>query len=329
MTPDPGLAKAVRKGLLARTKWLPAWLFYDAAGSELFERITALPEYYPTRTEATLLATHAQEILGAAGPLGALVELGSGSATKTRILLANLLKQNRPFQYVPVDVSTSALARSQADLGRVFPGLPVSPLAGSYEAALPRLAGHPGPRMVLFLGSSLGNFHHQEARALLARIRSHLSAGDTLLLGLDLAKDPDVLIPAYDDRAGVTAQFNLNLLARLNREVGADFDLARFRHRALWNPRRQRVEMHLESLAAQTVSLPALGLEVAFAPGERVHTESSYKYQTPGIEGLLRTSGWDLIQQWRDWKGWFSLCLARVPAPRSPVPPGPSPATGP
>ena len=320
MTPDPEVAGAVRAGLLARAKWLPAWLFYDAAGSELFERITELPEYYPTRTERTLLADHAPEILGAAGPLRALVELGSGSATKTRILLAELLKRDRPFHYVPIDVSASALARSQADLAAAFPGLAVAPLAGSYEAALPRLGAHPGPRLVLFLGSSLGNFHLQEAGALLARIREHLSAGDTLLLGLDLAKDPGVLLPAYDDGAGVTARFNLNLLARLNRELGADFDLAGFRHRALWNPRHQRVELHLESLAEQRVTLSALDLEVRFRRGERVHTENSYKYRQRRIEGLLRAAGWEFRRQWRDPRDWFTLCLASVPGPQSPVP---------
>ena len=314
MTPDPVLAQAVREGLSSGPKWLPAWLFYDEAGSDLFERITQLPEYYPTRTEQALLQDHLGEILEAAGPLRALVELGSGSSLKTRILLDGLRQAPQPYRYCPIDVSGSALAQSQAALSAAFPGLDIRPMVGSYEKALPLLDAQPRPRMVLFLGSSLGNFHRQEARALLARLRTHLTGGDTLLLGLDLVKDPAVLLPAYDDREGVTARFNLNLLARLNRELGADFDLGGFRHRVIWNPRRSRVEMHLESLAHQDVSLAALDLRVTFSHGERLHTESSYKYRGPSIRRLFRTSGWSFCRQWRDPRDWFALTLARVPS---------------
>ena len=313
MTPDPLLAQAVRDGLLSGSKWLAPWIFYDEAGSDLFERITQLPEYYPTRTEQGLLRDHLEEILGAAGPVQALVELGSGSSLKTRILLDGLRPAAQPRRYCPIDVSRSALDRSRASLAEAFPGLEVLPLAGSYEEALPHLRAQPGPRMVLFLGSSLGNFHWHQARALLARLRAHLSAGDTLLLGLDLEKDPAVLLPAYDDRDGVTARFNLNLLRRLNRELGADFDLDRFRHRALWNPRRRRIEMHLESLIPQQVTLPAAGIRVTFEAGERLHTECSYKYRGPAIRNLCRSSGWSFCRQWRDPRDWFALTLARVP----------------
>jgi dimethylhistidine N-methyltransferase len=314
MNLDLTFQTAVRTGLLASPKWLPPWLFYDAAGSELFERITGLPEYYPTRLEREVLQDHADEILGTAGPLTLLAELGSGSSRKTRILLERLMKTGLPFQYLPIDVSAWALAQARARLAAEWPGLGVLPMAGSYEEVLPRLAAHPGPRMVLFLGSSLGNFHLHEAHALLTRIRRHLSAGDTLLLGLDLAKDPGILLPAYDDREGVTARFNLNLLARLNREAGANFDLNGFLHRAIWNPLFHRVEMHLESMANQTVSLPALDLEVNFQPGERLHTESSYKYHLPLIKRLFQASGWEPCRQWRDPGDWFSISLARVPA---------------
>ena len=313
MSMDPTLASAIRKGLLAASKWLPAWLFYDAAGSELFERITELPTYYPTRVEQGMLQDNVADILEAAGPMRVLAELGSGSSLKTRILLAKLREAGRPIRYVPIDVSQSALAQSQAALAQAFPGLEVLPLAGSYEEALPRLGSQPSPRLVLFLGSSLGNFHFHEARDLLARIRGHLAKGDSLLLGLDLAKDPGILLPAYDDPEGITARFNLNLLERLNREAGADFRPEAFRHRALWNPRLLRIEMHLESLFQQTVSLGAMGLKVSFSPGERVHTENSYKYHPPLIEGLFRSSGWELCRQWRDLRDWFSLSLARVP----------------
>ena len=314
MTPDPLLVRAVHEGLRSKAKWLPAWLFYDEAGSDLFERITQLPEYYPTRTEQALLQEHREEILRSAGPLQALVELGSGSSLKTRILLEGLHHARQACSYCPIDVSRSALVHSQAALAEAFPGLEVLPMVGSYEEALPRLRELPRPRMALFLGSSLGNFHWQEARALLARLRAHLSEGDTLLLGLDLVKDPAVLLPAYDDREGVTARFNLNLLARLNRELDADFDLAAFTHRALWNPRRHRVEMHLESLAHQKVTLGAVGIQVTFTPGERLHTESSYKYRGPSIRNLFRTSGWAFCRQWRDDRDWFALSLARVPS---------------
>jgi dimethylhistidine N-methyltransferase len=308
--PLNALATAVREGLTARPKRLPPWLFYDARGSKLFERITRLPEYYPTRTEHALLQAQAETVLEAAGPVATLVELGSGSSLKTRILLEALLRRNPGLCYAPIDVSGTALARARWELARRFPTLKVEPLEGTYEEALPLLAGHRPRRLILFLGSSLGNFDLPQAVAMLGRVRAPLGPGDGLLLGLDLVKAPELLLPAYDDAQGVTAAFNLNLLRRLNRDLGADFRLDGFCHRALWNAGCSRVEMHLESLRGQEVGIPALGLRVGFQAGERVHTENSYKFRVEGIRGLLGAAGWGVRGQWVDEKGWFSLNLA-------------------
>jgi len=308
---NAAVAQAVRTGLTGQPKRLPPWLFYDAAGSRLFERITRLPEYYPTRTERALLQAHAEALVEAAGPVETLVEFGSGSSRKTRILIEALLRRGGTLTYVPIDVSGSALAQARRTLETRFPGLQVSPMLGTYEDSLDQLQGLPPRRLVLFLGSSLGNFDPPEAGALLGRIRSALDEEDALLVGLDLRKGPEVLLPAYDDAQGVTAQFNLNLLGRLNRELGARFDLATFRHRALWNASASRVEMHLESLISQEVAIPALDLLTGFRAGERVHTENSYKFRRGQIRHLLQGSGWRPHRQWVDPRGWFSLNLAR------------------
>ena len=209
-------------------------------------------------------------------------------------------------------MSPSALQRAQEGLAAALPGLSVEPLVGTYDEAFPQLRRLEGPRLVIFLGSSIGNFDPPEATALLARLRQNLASGDSLLLGMDLAKAPDLLVPAYDDAHGVTARFNLNMLARLNRELGARFDLDAFRHRACWNAAASRMEMHLDSLRAQEVWIEALGRSVPFEAGESIHTENSYKF-TQGMAGdILGGAGFDGFQTWKDPQGWFSLHLARI-----------------
>jgi dimethylhistidine N-methyltransferase len=313
--PDTATAEAVaaaaREGLLGRRKHLPPWLLYDERGSALFDEITRLPEYYPTRTERAILERDAPEIVAAAGPPLEVVELGSGSAAKTDLLLGELVAHQRHVTYVPVDVSPAALDAAAARLARL-PRVTVRPLVARYPEELGRLGAPNGARrLVLFLGSNIGNYDPGAARALLAGVGRSLRAGDALLLGADLRKARGVLLPAYDDARGVTARFNLNLLVRLNRELGADFDVGRFRHVALWNARRSRMEMFLESTARQRVVLPALGAAASFARGERIHTESSYKFTTTAIRALLTRAGFRVEARWHDPRRWFGVYLAR------------------
>jgi L-histidine Nalpha-methyltransferase len=305
-------ASAAREGLTATPKWLPARLFYDAAGSALFEQITELPEYYLTRTERAILESFATEILQAAGPPLTLVELGAGTAAKTAVLIEELLRRQSRTMFYPIDVSPSALQEAVTQLGRQFPQLRVNPILADYTGGVEALSRISGRKLVLYIGSSIGNFEPDDSIRLLRRIRRSLQAGDALLLGADFAKSPKILIPAYDDTQGVTAAFNKNVLARLNRELEADFNLDAFRHVALWNRRCSRMEMHLESTVAQPVFIPALDLDIAFQKGERIHTENSYKYTTTMIESILRESGFKLEQSWHDRQKWFGVHLARV-----------------
>jgi dimethylhistidine N-methyltransferase len=304
------VASDVREGLLARPKRLPPWLFYDARGSALFEEITRLPEYYPTRTERAILTSHAAEMVEAAGTPASLVELGAGSASKTRVIIAALLARRPDATFMPVDVSPTALVGAARHLRADFPTLAVNPVVAKYPDELAFLRTAHSPRMVLFLGSNIGNYEPDEASGLLRAIRARLRARDTLLLATDLRKDPALLVPAYDDAAGVTAQFNKNVLIRLNRQLGADFDLDAFRHLARWNARASRIEMHLESLAAQTVRIPALALTIALRAGERIHTESSYKYTFRMVKRMLGGAGFSWQRAWTDPRGWFALHLA-------------------
>ncbi|MFN8010112.1 MAG: L-histidine N(alpha)-methyltransferase [Holophagaceae bacterium] len=312
---DPALAQAVREGLAARPRTLPPWLFYDDEGSRLFEAITELPEYYPTRTERDILAACSGRIVEAAGHPAHIVELGSGSARKTALLLEAGLAFRPDLAFHPIDVSEEALRDARVQLAARLPGLRVDPVLGHYLPALETLAGLEGPRLVLFMGSTLGNFTPPEAVAFLRGLRARLRPEDRFLLGLDLAKDPSILVPAYDDAAGVTAAFNLNLLARLNRELGADFHLGAFRHVALWNAPEHRIEMHLESLRPQVVTIPALGLRLAFEAGERIHTENSTKLPPQAVTRLLVEGGFAEEASWEDPRGWFTLRLARPAAP--------------
>ena len=305
------LMDEVRAGLLSSPKRLPPALFYDSAGSALFEQITELIEYYPTRTERGILERHGEDMLHTAGSELEMLELGSGSSAKTHLLLRALLERQEHASYAPIDVSLSALEQAKATLAEVFPGLEVRPIHGDFLEGLASLDGSRRKRLVLFLGSTIGNFDPAHATDFLRAVRENLHPGDALLIGMDLAKTPSVLIPAYDDSAGVTAKFNLNVLARLNREAGADFKLEGFRHVARWNEAESRIEMHLESRSRQSVRVAALDLDLSLEKGERIHTENSYKYRPGAGEAILRDAGWTLERTWTDEQNWFALHLAR------------------
>src|SRR6266568_1213322 len=306
------IGSAVHEGLLSRPKWLPSWLFYDAAGSRLFDQITRIPEYYVTRTERAILTAHAAEIISqaAAGAALRLVELGAGSAEKTRLLLAAAVERQDTVFYEPVDVSASALIEAQMRIEEEIPGVLVCPRVLDYTKELeldPTLQSE--RRLVLYIGSSIGNFEPGEAQLLLENVRAALDPGDCLVLGLDLVKDESILLAAYDDAAGVTAEFNRNILVRLNRELDADFDIGSFAHRAVWNATNSRMEMHLASRTKQKVWLPALDLRVNFGAGETIHTENSYKYRPGQAEAMLATAGFAPEETWVDEQGWFAVCL--------------------
>jgi len=317
------VASAVFKGLVASHKSLPPWLFYDQVGSWLFEQITELPEYYLTRTERAIFAAHSDEIIAsAAGPAAAaegelarlrIAELGAGSADKTRLLLKAASERQEHVVYEPMDVSSSALEAARARIESEIPGIEVAPQVVDYMQGLSLEPAFPGERrLVLYIGSSIGNFEPHEAALLLRRIRLALAPGDGLLIGVDLRKDVATLLSAYADAAGVTAEFNLNILARLNRELGAEFDLHQFRHIAVWNGVKSRIEMHLESRAEQRVRVKGLGLEIDFAKGERIHTENSYKYAPGQLEEMLTEAGFTPAGRWTDEQDWFAVCLGQV-----------------
>ena len=312
------LAADVRAGLGARPKSLPPKWFYDAQGSALFEKITELPEYYPTRAERSILrrvATPVAELSRAA----TLVELGSGSSDKTRLLLSALRAAGTLREYVPVDVSESALTLAGDALAAEYPGLAVHAVVADFDQYLgvaPQ-AGEPGgdpaaagPRLVLFLGSTIGNMVPAERARFLHRVRAQLRPGDAFLLGTDLVKDPAVLVAAYDDAAGVTAAFNKNVLAVLNTELGADFDLDAFEHVALWDPRQEWIEMRLRAAAAQSVRVGGLGLTAEFAAGEELRTEVSAKFRPDGVRAELAAAGLVLRSWWTDADGQFGLSLS-------------------
>ncbi|GAA1421903.1 L-histidine N(alpha)-methyltransferase [Streptomyces thermospinosisporus] len=297
----------VLRGLTSGPKTLPPKWFYDAHGSELFEKITRLPEYYPTRAEREILSARAGEIAAAAGAR-TLVELGSGSSEKTRHLLGALTELHT---YIPVDVSESALRQAGEALVTEHPGLEVHALIADFTDRL-TLPQAPGPRLVAFLGGTIGNLLPGERAAFLASVRALLAPGDCLLLGTDLVKDEQVLVRAYDDAAGVTAAFNKNVLTVINRELGADFDPAAFEHVALWDAEREWIEMRLRSRTAQTVKVPALDLAVDFAAGEELRTEVSAKFREEGVRAELDAAGLELSRWWTDSGGRFALSLSTV-----------------
>ncbi|WOJ91394.1 L-histidine N(alpha)-methyltransferase [Methylocapsa polymorpha] len=303
VAPSNDLLRAAIEGLSLPQKALPCYLFYDARGSALFERITELPEYYPTRTETAILAARVGEIAAQTPPGSILVEFGSGSSRKTEILIDALPTL---AAYVPIDVSRSALDEACARLASRFPALRIIPTEGDFTQPLILPQGlAKRPRLGFFPGSTIGNFGHDDACALLRGMALSLGTGARLLIGADLQKDLARLIPAYNDSAGVTAEFNLNLLARLNREIGANFDLERFGHAALFNAVEGRIEIYLVSLAAQTVDVG--GRRFDFAKGERIHTENSYKYTIAQFGDLASRAGWAARHVWTDAENLFSL----------------------
>lgn len=301
----------VYRGLTARPKTLSPWLFYDEPGSRLFEAITRLPEYYLTRTERGILARYSDEILESAGcrPL-TLIELGAGTAAKTGLLLRAAARRQGTVDYVPIDVSESALAEATSRIQADIPGVRVEARVADYTKGLGEIPAAGQRRMVLYIGSSIGNFEPGEAVKVLREVRRSLAPGDLLLLGVDHVKDEDTLVRAYDDQAGITAEFNKNMLVRINRELGANFNTRLFRHRARWNAERSRMEIHLESLVAQHVTIPALDIQVRFARGEMIHTENSYKFTPESISGIVERAGFRVTQSWTDEREWFGVYLA-------------------
>jgi L-histidine N-alpha-methyltransferase len=308
----PQFAPEVEQGLIGFPKTLPSKLFYDEGGSALFEEITRLPEYYLTRTELRILRERAGEMARAVEPGVTVVELGSGTATKTCTLLQALGRRQIRVPYYPVDISPAALNEARERVEAQCPNASVHPVPTDFSEGFGFLRDIPGRKLVLYLGSSIGNFDPDAAIAMLRSVRARLVPGDALLLGTDLVKDASILVPAYDDQRGVTAEFNKNILRRLNRELGGNFDLESFRHVALWNPKQSRMEIYLESLRVQTVSIGLLGLHVRFAIGERIHTENSYKYTMPMVRAMLSSSGFTLDRTWFDKKKWFAVHLARA-----------------
>ncbi len=316
------IAAAAREGLLRPRgeKRLPPWLFYDDEGSLLFEEITNLEAYYLTRAERSIFEAHADTIVAAAAKDATdalkVVELGAGTATKSQILLSALVRQQGRCLFVPVDVSAAALDLACARLVAQEPLVELRPLAMHNEQALDVVLGLGPRRLVLFIGSSIGNLDDDDAVKLLRKIRQNLLPGGVLLLGTDRLKDPAVILPAYDDDKGVTARFNLRALHQLNATLGATFDVDRFVHRAVWNAERSRVEMHLESVGAQRVEITCdadnAPLVIEFADGERIHTESSHKYSEAKVASLMAQAGFTLEQTWTDDAQLFAVHLGRA-----------------
>ena len=307
---DASSAADVYAGLTSQPKALPPRLFYDSAGSELFERITELDEYYLTRTERAILRRHAAEMVAAAAPPLTLIELGAGSATKTTILIDALLQKQGRAIYCPVDVSATALEMAVAHLNGSFPRLQIKPIIADYSHGIAQLSQFPGHKLVLYIGSSMGNFEPADAAMILRNLRKSLAPGDTLLLGLDMVKAPSILLAAYDDAAGVTAAFNKNMLVRINRELQGNFNLDAFSHVALWNESESRIEMHLRSLRNQKVLIAALDLAVTFEEDELLHTENSYKFEISMVHTIVQRGGFHLRQSWFDPRQWFGVHLA-------------------
>lgn len=304
-------AEDVRAGLSAHPKRLFPKYFYDALGSQLFEAICQLPEYYLTRAENEILTRAANEIVKEVeGHEISLLELGSGSASKTRLIIEALLKRQSELLFIPVDISASALEQSARVLLQSYPQLRINAYASDYYDGLAALsAERRGRTLALFLGSNIGNFDEDEAHTFLRALRRVLRAGDALLLGADLRKDPQVLEEAYDDALGVTAAFNLNQLARINRELDANFALRAFRHHVAYNEEVGRVEVYIESLREQSVTIRQLDMTIHFNEGERIHTENSYKYDLEGLSRLARATGYERARTWLDARERFSSNL--------------------
>lgn len=308
---DPAFRDDVLAGLAAPIPAVPARWLYDRRGSELFDAITRLPEYYPTRVEAALLERHAHEIAAAVGGGEAVVEFGSGSAAKTPILLRAV----KSSAYVPIDISADYLARSLEHLRGLFADLPIYPVEADFMQKIVLPAEVAGlPKLGFFPGSTIGNLVARTAVDLLRAMKDTLGDGASLLIGMDRVKDLGVLLRAYDDRDGVTAEFNLNLLHRINRELDGDIPVEAFAHRAIWNDEQSRIEMHLK--AVRDVDFTVSGKPFSFRAEETIHTENSHKYGHRDSRFMLRAAGWGVEREWLDANGWFSIILARAEAPR-------------
>jgi L-histidine N-alpha-methyltransferase len=309
------MIREVLEGLRSRPRTLKPWLLYDDLGSRLFEQITDLPEYYPTRTERSLLSRHADAIVASVAdgsrPLR-VVELGAGSASKTCLLMAAATRLHLDVVYMPLDVSSDALDLACENIQNAFPRVRLEPLVVNYVRSPPQLEGFSGATLALYLGTSIGNFTPRESRTILRNLCSQLGSHDAFLLGTDLVKDESTLVAAYQDSQGVTAAFNLNILHRLNRELDANFDLSGFRHCARWNSFESRIEMHLESTSSQAVKIPAAGLELDLRPGETIHTENSYKFTDETLGALLFDSGFTPQTTWKDARQFYALTLSRT-----------------
>ena len=310
------LIEEVWRGLVKSQRSLVPWMLYDPEGSRLFERITTLAEYYPTRTEREILLNNAEAIIAATGPDYSrplrLLELGAGTAAKSGILLEAATRWSNDVVYVPIDVSSDALEAACKSIGCLLPDVQLQPMVANYVTHPPKLKRFQGTTLAMYIGSSIGNFAPEEARIILRNLRSELKRrSDALLLGTDMVKDEATLVRAYDDEAGVTAAFNLNILHRLNRELGANFDTDAFRHQARWNGPESRIEMHLESTCDQCVDIPAAQLAVQFEAFETIHTESSYKFTRNTLRALLKDAGFTIEQTWKDPLDWYALTLAR------------------
>jgi L-histidine Nalpha-methyltransferase len=302
------MAADVRAGLTATPKQLPPKYFYDARGSELFDQITRLPEYYPTRTERAILETHAASVARATSA-ATLIELGSGTSEKTRLLLSALSAAGTLRRFVPFDVDPAVLKDASAAVADEFPGVEVEPIVGDFERHLAALPTG-GRRLLAFLGSTIGNLDPAQRAAFLASVRSTLGSGDAFLLGTDLVKSPQRLVAAYDDAAGVTAAFDKNVLSVMNRDLGADFDPDMFDHVAVWDDANEWIEMRLRSRQEQTVRVAALDLTVRFDRGEEMRTEISAKFRRSGVAAELAAAGLRLTQWWTDPVGDFALSLS-------------------
>jgi L-histidine N-alpha-methyltransferase len=313
-TGDPltEFGRDVAAGLTASPKRLACRYFYDAKGSALFDAICELPEYYLTRTETAILRAHAGEIAASSAGDVTLVELGSGSAVKTRLLLEAFLRSRSGLRYVPIDICRPVLEASAARLLREFANLEITAVAAEYYQGLQQLrAEKDRPKLILWLGSNIGNFDRAEVVRFLSQVRGTMIAADRLLIGVDLRKDKAILEAAYDDDAGVTAAFNLNFLARINRELDGTFDVRAFEHRAVYDDVEGRIEMYLVSTRPQHVRIGRIGLEVTFAAGEMVHTENSYKYSPEEITDLCVATGLMIEQSYFDEERRFCVCLMR------------------
>ena len=303
----------VRTGLTAVQKSIPPRYFYDDLGSSLFDAICNLPEYYPTRAESELLRRHAPDIANKVSNVDRIIELGSGSARKTRLLLDEIVSGDREVEYVPVDVDPHGLEKSVHELLAEYPALRVHAVCSDFTRPVRALAEAigEGRTMVIFLGSTIGNFQPREAVALLRDVGRMLRPGDSFLLGADLKKPKEILEAAYNDSLGVTAAFNLNLLQRINRELGGSFDLRSFGHRSFYDAMQSRIEMHLVSLREQSVRIDALNLEVAFSEGETIHTENSYKYDDDALAQMAADAGFEVAGRWTDSRQWFAEVLLK------------------